>query len=739
MANIPSSGNPKDEIRSQLAPGASDATLERLIRNSGGIYRLTGAQYAAIQFKNPDHIYIVDGVLQVNQGPQPLTISGTPDPVVKGQAYGPFTGTTTGGSGTKRYSLRGSLPQGMTFDPALGIGGTPTSGASTRDVYLTVTDDTGSATLGPLFFGPAAVVSGGVAASAILISTTGVGSDGARHSTGQVYTASVIPSGAPIQWQRVALASPYTATDISGATSLNYTAQAADIGFDIGVRGQSGSAFARVRGKVFTPATLIESFDATTGFATGTGFARNTITDERKAQGTGALQLRRNVTQASDVITTKSISGGVDTGAMDIMVASVWHTNNFSDSQHVVGIQEGDGTLITASNITAIADDDNISTRTQLMVDTADIANKVGANTAASVYIRSYGRPSNMTEPVFDALYMNARGAPTVVPYADDALRSWLTTGVAQYWADRQVYQAFVIPTDSLQETINSSGFFAKADIATLMNMGHRVIPNFSPDDKGPDQVAVYPTLQSYIDRVLQGTAILRGLGVPEEWLKHGVFSNGIFNRQYPRQKVADAVYDGAGGVTLTATPTVAPVVGMAYRGWDVTTGLFVTTTISEVTSATVFKTSYIFPVNSTTNSKYANYYDTTGEMYARKVVDRLKLEGFKTGRATVWKDPRSTSRFGIADPLCLPSQSFTGLAAAQIIAGTTTVAQKYGCTVPWYTHGAVTPPDPQSIGHFVDDLKLVADNYAAQQQAGNLFVLAPDQWYARDGVTGAQ
>lgn len=154
MANIPSSGHPKDEIRSQLAPGATDAVLERLIRNSGGIYKLTAAQYAAIANKNPDHIYIVDGVIQVNQGPQPLAISGTPDPVVKGQAYS-FTPTVTGGSGTKRYSLRGSLPQGMTFDTVSGIGGTPSSGTSTRDVYLTVTDDTGSVTLGPLFFGPA--------------------------------------------------------------------------------------------------------------------------------------------------------------------------------------------------------------------------------------------------------------------------------------------------------------------------------------------------------------------------------------------------------------------------------------------------------------------------------------------------------------------------------------------------------------------------------------------------------
>lgn len=153
MANIPSSGNPRDEIRTQLAPGTTDAVLERIIRNSGGIYKLTAAQYNAITNKNPDHIYIVDGVLQVNQGPQPLSISGVPDSVVKGQAY-TFTPTVSGGSGTKRYSLRGSLPQGMTFDTSTGIGGTPTSGASTRDVYLTVTDDTGSTTLGPLFFGP---------------------------------------------------------------------------------------------------------------------------------------------------------------------------------------------------------------------------------------------------------------------------------------------------------------------------------------------------------------------------------------------------------------------------------------------------------------------------------------------------------------------------------------------------------------------------------------------------------
>lgn len=78
MANIYSSGNPKDEIRQQIAPGSSDSTLADGLRAGSGIFVMTAAQFAAIPVKDFRAIYIVDGTILTNQGPQLLSITGTP-------------------------------------------------------------------------------------------------------------------------------------------------------------------------------------------------------------------------------------------------------------------------------------------------------------------------------------------------------------------------------------------------------------------------------------------------------------------------------------------------------------------------------------------------------------------------------------------------------------------------------------------------------------------------------------
>lgn len=81
-------------------------------------------------------------------GAAALAISGTPGSATQNTAY-TFTPSTTGGSGTKTYSLTGTLPTGLSFSTTTGaITGTPTVAGTTTGLDITVTDTSGSASLG---------------------------------------------------------------------------------------------------------------------------------------------------------------------------------------------------------------------------------------------------------------------------------------------------------------------------------------------------------------------------------------------------------------------------------------------------------------------------------------------------------------------------------------------------------------------------------------------------------------
>lgn len=80
-----------------------------------------------------------------------LAISGTPRTAQIGLAYG-FTPTVVGGSGTRTFSLSGTLPAGLSFSTTTGtISGTPTTAGTTTGLTITVDDPSGSpvAVLGP--------------------------------------------------------------------------------------------------------------------------------------------------------------------------------------------------------------------------------------------------------------------------------------------------------------------------------------------------------------------------------------------------------------------------------------------------------------------------------------------------------------------------------------------------------------------------------------------------------------
>lgn len=76
----------------------------------------------------------------------PLSISGTPDEATVGDPYS-FIPTVTGGSGARLFDVSPALPDGLALNATTGaITGTPEE-AGEYEGDLTVTDDTGTATL----------------------------------------------------------------------------------------------------------------------------------------------------------------------------------------------------------------------------------------------------------------------------------------------------------------------------------------------------------------------------------------------------------------------------------------------------------------------------------------------------------------------------------------------------------------------------------------------------------------
>jgi hypothetical protein len=85
----------------------------------------------------------------ITVAPVVVTISGTPSAsATVGTSYS-FTPTTANGAGTKVFSLTGTLPAGLSFSTSTGaITGTPTTVQTASGLNITVTDSSGSASLG---------------------------------------------------------------------------------------------------------------------------------------------------------------------------------------------------------------------------------------------------------------------------------------------------------------------------------------------------------------------------------------------------------------------------------------------------------------------------------------------------------------------------------------------------------------------------------------------------------------
>ena len=136
-----------------------------------------------------------------------LAISGAPAPNAMVGASYDFLPTVTGGSGTRTFALTGTLPSGMSFSTTTGeITGSPTATGTATGLNISVTDTTGTVSLGAFSIQAYAALS-------ISNSPASTGAVGTAYS----YTPSV--SGGSGTYSKFAINADVTAEGLSFNTS----------------------------------------------------------------------------------------------------------------------------------------------------------------------------------------------------------------------------------------------------------------------------------------------------------------------------------------------------------------------------------------------------------------------------------------------------------------------------------------------------------------------------------------
>jgi hypothetical protein len=184
----------------------------------------------------------------------PLTISGTPSAATQGTAYS-WAPTVSGGSGTKSFTLSGSLPTGLSFSSSTGaISGTPTVNGTFTGLSITVSDSSGSAPLSGLSI----VVS--AAASLSISGSPSAATVGSAYSWTPTVSGG---SGTKTFTLTGTLPVGLTFSTSTGAISGTPTVGGTVSGLSIGVSDASGSASLTSLSIVIAPTTAFTS-DANT-------------------------------------------------------------------------------------------------------------------------------------------------------------------------------------------------------------------------------------------------------------------------------------------------------------------------------------------------------------------------------------------------------------------------------------------------------------------------------------------
>lgn len=154
-------------------------------------------------------------------------VGTAPSPVWQNAAYN-FTPSAIAGSGTKTFSLTGTLPTGLSFSTVTGaITGTPTVIATTSGLNISVTDSSGTASLGAFSIQ--------VVAQLTISGTPGTGTVGSAYSftptvTGGAGTQTfALVTGTLPSWASFNTATgAITGTPDTAATTLNLSIKVTD-------------------------------------------------------------------------------------------------------------------------------------------------------------------------------------------------------------------------------------------------------------------------------------------------------------------------------------------------------------------------------------------------------------------------------------------------------------------------------------------------------------------------------
>ncbi len=639
-----------------------------------------------------------------------LTITGTPAAAIKDMAYS-FTPTVAGGSGTKVFAITGTLPNGLAFSTTTGaITGTPTT-VSTATVSITVTDDSGSATLANLSL----VV-------ATIVRTTGLMTATRDGSVGQVYTA---PSGMTgIQWYREALSSDLTKTALNVTTST-YTATASDVGYRLVVRGMMSNALidAPAYDPVYAAPVIVESFDSATALRVGNGTMANA---SAMVQGSGSVELTgngannsvnvfRNTGQMLDLATVGTISMAFDFGSESLLQDGDYGGPGLNVATSNAAWDQGSGGSVIDASTGSNPINSNMVGRRWMSYNIAEYNNLPAPGYAVPSARVGWKSGSAYAGKVkCDALVRNSGGRATIVLSADDGM---ITQYTALYPAfrDRGLNFTLFPARDNIAkgDAGNSANFMTTAMLNEMYASGLV--------DIGVDTYDDAPlTGDTDIAAALQHADTSRQWVLSKGWTRaanHMCYPNGSADLSN-RKTITDFKADGTAIITMASTTGLTAGMDVAGLGVPTSSGVKIVS-VDSATQVTLNQ-------NLAAGTYRVNCAVTSAPFFGAKLAQALTGAGWLTGRTTSPK--LVVDRFGITsdEAMTLTSQSMSN----QTFADTKKyidLAVKRGCMLYLYGHSWTATG---GLNYSPSEMILLADYLKSLKDQGLIDVSTISQWW---------
>lgn len=641
-----------------------------------------------------------------------LAISGAPSTAVQGSPFS-FTPTLTGGFGTKTFVLTGTLPNGLSFSTTTGaIAGTPTA-VLNATVSITVSDDTGSATLSNITL---------VVASSIPTRTPWLLATTKDGSVGQVYTA---PAGMVVQqWYRETLSSDLTKTAI-GVTTANYTATASDVGYRLLVRGLMNNALidAPAYDPVYAAPVLVEAFDSTTNLRVGNGAMANTTP---VVQGSGSVELTgngannsvnvfRNTGQMLDLATVGTISMALDFGSDSLLQDGDYGGPGLNVATSNASWDQGNGGSVIDASTGSNPINSNMVGRRWMSYNIAEYNNLPAPGYAVPSARVGWKSGSAYAGKVkCDALVRNSGGRATIVLSADDGM---ITQYTALYPAfrDRGLNFTLFPARDNIAkgDAGNSANFMTTAMLNEMYASGLV--------DIGVDTYDDAPlTGDTDIAAALQHADTSRQWVLSKGWTRapnHMCYPNGSADLS-SRKTITDFKADGTAIITMASTTGLTAGMDVAGLGVPTSSGVKIVS-VDSATQVTLNQ-------NLATGTYRVNCAVTSAPFFGAKLAQALTGAGWLTGRTTSPK--LVVDRFGITsdEAMTLTSQSMSN----QTFADTKKyidLAVKRGCMLYLYGHSWTATG---GLNYSPSEMILLADYLKSLKDQGLIDVSTISQWW---------